>query len=724
SGSMVHHMPYSPPMAQTAYSPHGPSGAAGNGFSASNTQQLAEENEGLREQLAKAQELLAKQNRLKFRLKSELSEARADSTAARSELAAARSAAARAQELDEELAAAKELLVAYKVELNATQEAHLWALDFVLRQSDSSFMDIELEVASVRHLLESPWTPLARDSDRGRSSLVPFMPPKKVTRVWEPDSDWDSDVDVDEELVWWREDRAAAARKRPPRRDHEDEEDDDVDGDAEANGVEFKYLGKGARPQSVVNRRLKAAVDARRRARLEREGGGDGATTASATDEDDPRDGTYTPPSASGAAGAVTDKHSEPVMVTNTVLAEEPEPEDDFRPEAALWTGVVKSKPTTGKPDATPRSRRDSLAVGSMPAAPRLVDAAPLPSWDSPAQAPSRDAASALWTGPVRSDSVASSRQPSVAGTANTTTEAPLQPVVELTGLWTGPVRKKKSPSEVSGASRATTAAAAATAAPPTTQPQPQQMTAEPADMDLDDLSAVVWNGSVKPARRSLVLDASSAPSPRRAPSGVGAGSVVSAASSRIRTAGAVGLRRPTVAVPDAVAAGTGLAGVLGMAAVAAAAADRRNSPPSPAEPPALAGFGDHARSPVPVARTGTAAVAGAATTSPTKTAAPATAGASSWFRPLRTWVESIGEQLTAAPATAAVAEADDADIDEGDFDRERQRLRDRDEDMRAAAAELLMASSGGDVVADAGGSAGARRAPGAMRRPSAVLGG
>ncbi|KAJ1547349.1 Transducin (beta)-like 3, partial [Cladochytrium tenue] len=266
---------------------------------------LTDEIEYLREQLAKAQELLAKQNRLKFRLKSELTTARTDLVAARSELSTARGVATKVRELEEELSAAKELLVTYKVELSSTQDAHLWALDYILRQSDTSFMDIELEVASMRHLLESPWTPLVKESE-GRDSLVAFMPPKATRRVWDADSDWDSDVELDTELAWWRNESHTGSRRRRPESTFSlgTETSDEIELGGAAASIERDTVASRPRPQSIVNRRLQATVEARRRARNDAEhhdgsspyivrnssmlaSGGDDAEDAATDDGDD-----------------------------------------------------------------------------------------------------------------------------------------------------------------------------------------------------------------------------------------------------------------------------------------------------------------------------------------------------------------------------------------------------------------------------------------------------
>jgi hypothetical protein len=203
--------PIAPTPLQTSLNRPAPSGYPGaydqpytsNSYSNNNYNSTSTDDlESIREQLAKAQELLAKQNKLKFRLKSELTTARTELAASKSELSDAQEGLMRLKETQEELAAAKELLVLYKMELSLSQEAHLSALGYIIKQVDEHYLQIELDLASVRHLLESPWTPLVREGDNG--DLTDYMPTQVAKRCWERDEEWDSDVDVSEELAWWR----------------------------------------------------------------------------------------------------------------------------------------------------------------------------------------------------------------------------------------------------------------------------------------------------------------------------------------------------------------------------------------------------------------------------------------------------------------------------------------------------------------------------------------
>ncbi|KAJ3085979.1 hypothetical protein HDU96_005133, partial [Phlyctochytrium bullatum] len=178
---------------------------------------LETEIEQLRAQLANAQDLLTKHQRQRAKLRQDLAASQDESARLRLELADRDARLAKAAETAEELAAAKELLVAYKSDLAAAQEAHLVALDHIVKEADGRFFDVELEVAAVTALLDSPYTPLhsLHDLRGGMSgSLVEFLPPKKsAARCWESDSEWDSDVDAyrPEECAWWREENAYGA---------------------------------------------------------------------------------------------------------------------------------------------------------------------------------------------------------------------------------------------------------------------------------------------------------------------------------------------------------------------------------------------------------------------------------------------------------------------------------------------------------------------------------
>ncbi|KAJ3281316.1 hypothetical protein HK104_000091, partial [Borealophlyctis nickersoniae] len=204
----------------------------------------------IREQLAKAQELLSKQNRLKLRLKSELTAARTELASLKSELSAARESVERVKEVEEELGAAKELLVTYKSELHYTQEAHAVALDFLIRSADRCWLEIELELSNVQRLLDHPLTPLRGDA---QDDLEKWMPRKKIERCWETDSEWDSDVEwVEDENVWWRRDTAFEARTgrliAGSTDDDVEEESPEAEGWHWNTGIDEQSVNRGDQP--------------------------------------------------------------------------------------------------------------------------------------------------------------------------------------------------------------------------------------------------------------------------------------------------------------------------------------------------------------------------------------------------------------------------------------------------------------------------------------------
>ncbi|KND02869.1 uncharacterized protein SPPG_01949 [Spizellomyces punctatus DAOM BR117] len=183
----------------------------------------------LKLQLAQAQELVAKQNRQKLRLKSELVAARTELAHIKADMSMAQESVARAAEAEEELAAAKELLVTYKTELNVTQEAHEAAFEYLKRSADRNWIEIEKEISGLYAMLQNPFTPLFVKDD-----LEGFMPPRQVPRCWDTDSEFDSDVEVDESLAWWRRDAPVEGVKRDPAKlqwwrpdaDHPDESEE------------------------------------------------------------------------------------------------------------------------------------------------------------------------------------------------------------------------------------------------------------------------------------------------------------------------------------------------------------------------------------------------------------------------------------------------------------------------------------------------------------------
>ncbi|KAI8809322.1 hypothetical protein BJ742DRAFT_232335 [Cladochytrium replicatum] len=164
----------------------------------------------IREQLAKAQDQLSKQNRVRLRLKSELTAAHQELAAAREEVNALQGAATRVVEAEEELSAAKELLITYQDELESVQEAHVVAMSYILREIDRQHLEIEMDLAGTMALLEHPWTPLYKKE----SGIEEYMPRKPWSKCWETDDEWDSDVDLDEEERWWRHENGYDVKKR------------------------------------------------------------------------------------------------------------------------------------------------------------------------------------------------------------------------------------------------------------------------------------------------------------------------------------------------------------------------------------------------------------------------------------------------------------------------------------------------------------------------------
>ncbi|KAJ3150906.1 hypothetical protein HDU89_002903 [Geranomyces variabilis] len=156
----------------------------------------------------------------------------------------------RVEDAEEELQAAKDLLVSYKAELEITQQAHAYAFSYLSQSSNRTWFEIEKEIRGLHAMIDNPPTPLDREED-----LTPFLPRRKVARSWARDDDWDSDVDLDEDeppwwrnmdgladrtrpsdIKWWREERGAKHTAEPEgytsvsesRQSDEDRDDDDV----------------------------------------------------------------------------------------------------------------------------------------------------------------------------------------------------------------------------------------------------------------------------------------------------------------------------------------------------------------------------------------------------------------------------------------------------------------------------------------------------------------
>ncbi|KAJ3330705.1 hypothetical protein HDU76_005045 [Blyttiomyces sp. JEL0837] len=713
-----------------------------------------EDTETIREQLAKAQELLAKQNRLKFRLKAELTTARTELASAKAELATSQDAMGRLREVEEELAAAKELLVTYKMELNLTQEAHLWALDYIIKQADSHFLEIELEMASVRHLLESPWTPLHHD-DGGEAGLEQFMPPKVFRRTWDEDSDWDSDVEVPEDLAWWRKGSKKGEAGGTSPDGEGDSDNDENAGDALLSPTErFKKM---KRPRSFVNRSIKETVEALRRQAAANgkagefggvNGGFAGRARATLTEEPEEADGDdefgnhelaantkwnsasarrrtsasaqdyrqHTGMRGNGNSARVQQMPQQlfdeedlvPDSAQMTPTAEDIFTSDDeTTAESALWNGPVKSRSANqnrGGDILSPSNLDPSL---SWHAEDPNVGVA---SWNSPASAPTMEAAAALWTGPtiIKKKTSHESVDERTGGSGDIVTDevqVPMELGEGTSGLWTGPVKKKKNtPSVVDDKALADAEAvvwtgrvrSTSSAAP--VQQQGDDQGSMVSGYSLADAESVVWSGKVKSKRSSAMrLDDAAA----------SAGIMSTSPSNHSATSSGV---KAKLAKRATVSEGLGPLET-GKSAMAAPAAEGYTV----GKDMKVAGFGDHAVVPKtsPVRSQSVFGQIGVGLAGPNGgVGAQPAASPSSWFRPLRSWVESIGEQLVVAPppqvpqppsqrresTTGGVGSALAGQRDrEDDRERARRELRERDEAARRNVAEALLRSDGGD---------------------------
>ncbi|KAJ3207775.1 hypothetical protein HDU67_007255 [Dinochytrium kinnereticum] len=678
-------------------------GLAGGGHSDSN-QGNGEDVESIREQLAKAQELLAKQNKLKFRLKGELATARTELAASKTELAQAQEGLQRLAEVEEELAAAKELLVMYKTELTLAQDAHISALDYIMKQADSHFLEIELDLASVRHLLESPWTPLY-NHDEG---LEGYMPPKIVKRCWESDSDWDSDVEIAEDLRWWQGRNPFNSEASPGSLSLEEEDGDQL-------------------PTSTVQRKVLADLDRRRRLLANpsptnkmlsvhptanaRRGSNGGSLSPRWSQSDDME--------AAKNAQRSHDEYSESGGLD----------EDSLNPENALWKGgrvmanTVPPAPlswhipairkpsshrlnddTNGDFTHTAHTSDDEYGgdddqdidghEGTYPRRHR-----------SPASSSTGgdgdEAESALWNGPVRS--APSGAAPGDPGEKWWTNGTPSDPTDDASSaLWKGPVvRRKESGSVVGSASYLAPADAEAMvwqgavrqgggstvgtlrrdrapSNPPTTG---TASTTPEADVDPESvlwsgavkgggasevmgLESVVWNGKVRSSKRSSVhgsvVGGGVDPALMGSVGSVSSVSLgrrsrkVSTASESLHPIDTSSVSSISVKLPQESDEIEPYVLVGGGADVSRASSVKSSRANRPTPPPPTGGFGDHAAvaPPPPSSSSHTSSRSGLHRAA-TVTGAPAT---SSWLRPFRNWVESIGETLASPPVSSPLA--------------------------------------------------------------------
>ncbi|KAJ3068120.1 hypothetical protein HDU98_008710, partial [Podochytrium sp. JEL0797] len=169
----------------------------------------------LRAQLDRAHALLSTQSQLTHRLKSELTVTRSHIATVNTELSArtAEVSTLRSSGLEKQV---KKL----EQEARDGRDAALLALEYIIRQGSTIGMEIEVEVMGVMRLLESPWTPLGQHTNGATQGVYTGV---GVKRCWDSDSEFDSDVDVEGEVLgeeggWWRLDlvKHVAAPAPPP----------------------------------------------------------------------------------------------------------------------------------------------------------------------------------------------------------------------------------------------------------------------------------------------------------------------------------------------------------------------------------------------------------------------------------------------------------------------------------------------------------------------------
>ncbi|KAJ3121696.1 hypothetical protein HK098_003459 [Nowakowskiella sp. JEL0407] len=177
--------------------------------------------ESLRNSLTKIRELLNQTNYAKLKLKEELATTRAQLAAARSELTEAQAGLARLEMLEQEREALlrdredmerayeenineiEHIRDEYEIEIDLLTIANESLSNFAQKYSDQQYFSIEVDLAGIRSLLEHPHTPLHQK--KSSTNLEDFFQPQSWKRTWDVDSDWDSDVEMDDEDAWWRD---------------------------------------------------------------------------------------------------------------------------------------------------------------------------------------------------------------------------------------------------------------------------------------------------------------------------------------------------------------------------------------------------------------------------------------------------------------------------------------------------------------------------------------
>ncbi|KAJ3130633.1 hypothetical protein HK101_005008 [Irineochytrium annulatum] len=560
---------------------------------------------------------------MKLRLKAELSSSRADLASVTAELATALEDARRVPELERDLIAARDVIERQKAELDMTRKAHASALDHILRNADASYLDVELDLASVRHLLESPWTPLQDGEEAG--SLEGFCPPKRIRRAWDEDSEWDSDVELSEGLAWFR-------------------------------------MGSG---------QLRKLVEGQRR---EREGGAEIEVKVVA---------------ASVAAAATNVDAEEFKRILPLIQKKTSRGSLDADEDTAAGSTIVATSGDEAALSLSPTTRsagEDTTTVGSdlsdnevtpvSVAIEKQRQAAAM--WSSPVtEVMNADAEAALWKGPVRKPSRREMRAQAAAAAAARSPAFVPEDDDASSALWTGPVRsiptrpRSGSAASLSSASSSTHASAAAADA---------EALSSISTADLAEAEAVVWSGKVKSKRSSRQHD--------------------TAASSVIRE-GKAARRSKKVSMPEEIDPARSVGE--GSETRRSIRENSSRVPMTPLE------FQQQQREQLREQRHQQQQQQQQQMRDVPDAANPTR----SWFNPLRSLVESIGEQLAPPPPPAALmrqrlaaeeskARAAAAAVaatnvvagvgaeQESARERSRREMRERDERARAAAAALI----------------------------------
>ncbi|KAJ3274371.1 THO complex subunit 6 [Terramyces sp. JEL0728] len=188
---------FSPPTSNAFYAR--PASISGSQFKRNSSQSIvseAESHHSIQDQLQKAHEIINKQERNKLRLKGELSGTKSELNLLKNELAEVKRQLALKNSLSEELDAAKEMLINYNTELQSAQEAYHSSLHYMFRNCDTQLKRSAFEISTVYKIVNGEYGAMLGKSKK-EQKIIP-------DRVWDFDSDWDSDCDVPEDKCWWR----------------------------------------------------------------------------------------------------------------------------------------------------------------------------------------------------------------------------------------------------------------------------------------------------------------------------------------------------------------------------------------------------------------------------------------------------------------------------------------------------------------------------------------